>query len=452
MTRYFIDINKAHETYTAQITLLNKNLIIKSTDKAGNIVLNPILSTGGLHKNQVAEFVVGLKNKNEELLYEVYEKEINERKILLEDVHVYKQNKQGLYYDATKPVFQEIIKLIEIGALAHSSLKNLPVNDYEIITLSPDVSGDGTYFYNKNSLIQSKISIKRLNDELISEQLGSGVYLLTNDPEILDECRSWITEITAIGNDNCYINSKNHYLVKPLEVRELNNLTKEEVKLYKDLITSAIPVKKQRVNNHIITVDTDANDYDDYFLVQREALEPLLKDGFDQMQLKEYIEVYTQNINQFSVNTLEDTLDSPKSYFDKKRLNKKEVINNAYKIDVFYEQNPLLPIDKILLGGEIVEFEQVGTQDNLPIWKQTYKIIQNKSKQQFAEDLANKGNKYFIKVSDSSHANEIYRLYGNTKLLHEFVRYENDDYPSKNNINYYVSRPYEKNSNKVMTK
>ncbi|MFA6752909.1 MAG: hypothetical protein WCR93_01375, partial [Bacilli bacterium] len=270
---------------------------------------------------------------------------------------------------------------------------------------------------------------------------------------ILDDCRTWITEITDIGNNNCYINNKNYYLVKPLSNEELNNLSQGDIKLYRNLTVSSIPVKKQRVNNHIITTDTDSNDYDNYLWVRRENIEELLADGLDKMPLKEYIEVYTQNKDKFIKNSLEDTLDKPKTYLNKKTLNNKEPSNKAHKIDIFYMRIPGLPIPKIIRAGNPVEFKQVGyTDEGYPIWKETVKLFQNKSNEEFAYDLALKGNKYFIKISGLPNENDIFNKLKDTGSLYEFVRYENDDYPSKKNINYYVSRPYIKNSNKVMTK
>ncbi|MFA7120682.1 MAG: hypothetical protein WC277_04335, partial [Bacilli bacterium] len=202
----------------------------------------------------------------------------------------------------------------------------------------------------------------------------------------------------------------------------------------------------QRVNNHIITTDTDSNDYDNYLWVRRENIEELLADGLDKMPLKKYIEVYTQNKDKFIKNSLEDTLDKPKTYLNKKTLNNKEPSNKAYKIDIFYEQDPLLPIPKIIMAGEPVEFEQVGyTDEGYPIWKETVKLVQNKSKAEFAYDLALKGNKYFIKVSGLPNENDIFKELIDTGLLHEFVLYENDDYKNTRNVAYYSSKPYKKN-------
>ncbi|MDD2238458.1 MAG: hypothetical protein PHH51_01050 [Bacilli bacterium] len=454
MKRYFVDITKAKTIYLDEITLLNNNLVIKSVNKAGDIILNPVLSISGFRKNQIEEYTTKCKSRNEELLFEVYDNEIKNRDILLEDVYVFEEIKNGFYRDATKPVNNEVIKLIEFGALKHI-LKNVSINNFDIVMVTPDISNDGTlFFYDKNnSVIKVNQSINTIRYELNTKQLGSDLYIQTTNSEILDDCRTWITEITDIGNNNCYINNKNYYLVKPLSNEELNNLSQGDIKLYRNLTVSSIPVKKQRVNNHIITTDTDSNDYDNYLWVRRENIEELLADGLDKMPLKEYIEVYTQNKDKFIKNSLEDTLDKPKTYLNKKTLNNKEPSNKAHKIDIFYMRIPGLPIPKIIRAGNPVEFKQVGyTDEGYPIWKETVKLVQNKSNEEFAYDLALKGNKYFIKISGLPNENDIFNKLKDTGLLYEFVRYENDDYPSKKNINYYVSRPYIKNSNKVMTK
>lgn len=447
MKRYFVNIQKVKEIYLDEITLLNNNFVIKSVNKAGDIILNPVLSTNGFHKNQIEDYATKCKSKDEELLFEVYDNEIINRDVLLEDVYVFEEIKNGFYRDATKPVNNEIIKLIEFGALKYTSLKNVPINDFNIVMVTPDISDDGTLFYDKNnSLIKINQSINKFRYELNTDQLGSDIYIQTTNPEILDDCRTWITEITDIGNNNCYINNKNYYLVKLLSNEELNNLPQGDIKLYRNLTVSSIPVKKQRVNNHIIISDTDSNDYDNYLWVRRENLEELLAGGLDKMPLKEYIEVYTQNKDKFIKNSLEDILDMPKTYLNKKNLNNNESINKAYKIDIFYEQDPLLPIPKIIMAGEPVEFEQVGyTDEGYPIWKKTVKLVQNKSKAEFAYDLALKGNKYFIKVSGLPNENDIFKELRDTGLLHEFVLYENDDYKNTRNVAYYSSKPYKKN-------
>ncbi|MDD2409779.1 MAG: hypothetical protein PHD03_03570 [Bacilli bacterium] len=454
MKRYFVDITKAKTIYLDKIALLNDNLVIKSVNKAGDILLKPILSTNGFHKNQVEEYAANCKSKNEELLFEVYDSEIINRNVLLEEVYVYEEKNNGCYRDATKPVNKEVINLIEFGALKHTNLKNVPINDFHIVMVSPNISKDGTLFYDKNnSVIKVKQSINKLRYELNTGQLGSDIYILTTNPEILDDCRTWITEITDIGNNNCYINNKNYYLIKPLGSKELNNLSQENIRLYKNLTASSILVKKQRVNNHIIISNIDSNDYDVYLMVRRENLEELLYGGIDKMPLKEYIEVYTQNKDKFIKNSLEDTLDIPKTYLNKNNLNNNESSNKAYKIDVFYEQDPLLPIPKIIMEGEPVEFEQVDyTEEGYPIWKQSVKIIQNQSKKEFAYDLALKGNKYFIKVSGLPNESEIFKELRDTGLLYEFILYEKDDYKNKRSISYYVSKPYQKDKTIKQTK
>ncbi|MDD4705665.1 MAG: hypothetical protein PHS24_00420 [Bacilli bacterium] len=453
MKRYFIDIDKAGRIYLDDITLLSDNLKIKSVNKNGDIVLKPILSTSGFHKNQVEEYAAECKSRNEELLYEVYESEIINRNVLLEDVYEFEEIKEGLYRDATQPVNTHAIKLIEFGALKYTNLKNVQINDFNIVMITPDISDDGTLFYDKNnSLIRVKQSINKLRYELNTDQLGSDIYILTTNPEILDDCRTWITEITDIGNNNCYISNKNYYLVKPLSNKDLSNLSQDDIKLYRNLTASSIPVKKQRVNNRIILNNTDSNDYDDYLMVRRENLEELLALGLSKMPLKEHIEVYTQNKDNFVKKALEDTLDIPKTYLNKNNLPKNES-SKGHKIDIFYDQDPLSPVPKAIMNGEPVEFEQVDyTEEGYPIWKQTIKIVQNKSKAEFAYDLALKGNKYFIKVSGLSNESDIITELRDTGLLYEFVLYENDDYKNKRNITYYVSKPYKKNNEVGLTK
>ncbi|MFA6753181.1 MAG: hypothetical protein WCR93_02785, partial [Bacilli bacterium] len=225
MKRYFVDITKAKTIYLDEITLLNNNLVIKSVNKAGDIILNPVLSISGFHKNQIEEYTTKCKSRNEELLFEVYDNEIKNRDILLEDVYVFEEIKNGFYRDATKPVNNEVIKLIEFGALKHI-LKNVSINNFDIVMVTPDISNDGTlFFYDKNnSVIKVNQSINTIRYELNTKQLGSDLYIQTTNSEILDDCRTWITEITDIGNNNCYINNKNYYLVKPLSNEELNNL------------------------------------------------------------------------------------------------------------------------------------------------------------------------------------------------------------------------------------
>lgn len=446
MNRYFITLKKAEEIYLNDITLLDDNLIVKSENQNGEIFLNPILSTQGLQKNEVKEFANNCKSKNKELLIEVYNYEIINKNIKIEDVIEYSEKEKGIYYDAKKPHINKDIKLIEFGALKHTELKNANMDDYKIIMVTPNISNDQTLNFDKNNvLLKSKQPLSRIRDKFNNIQLGADLYIYTENEKLLDECRSWITEITEIDNNKCYIDNKNYYLIKPLKINKSYDLL--ESRLYKKLIESAVLVKKQRVSNDII-LDTEyiSNDYDDYYMVRRENIEMLLSlvNNIDDMPFKHLVEVYTQNREGFIKNNIKDVLDIPKTYLSINSLNNEDY-NKAYKIDVFYEQDPLLPIPNIIKDGSPVEFEQIDyTDEGYPIWKQSFKIIQNQSKIDFAESLILKGNKYFIKISDLPNSEEIYNKLADSGLLHEFIVYDNKDVKKTKNITYYVSKPYKK--------
>lgn len=455
MSRKFITIEKAKEVYLDDINLLDDNLIIKSQNENGDIILKPILSTRGFQKNQVEEYADYCKSKNEKLLVEVFDYEIIKDNVKSKDVMEYSEREKGIYFDPKKNHKNENIKLIEFGALKYTKLKNTDINNYQIIMVTPNMENDDTLNFDKNNiLLNSKQPINLIRYKFNSIQLGADLYIYTKNEELLDDCRTWITEITEVDNKKCYISNKNYYLVKPLNINKAFDGYLQESRLYKKLIDSATLVKKQRVSNNII-LNTEylSNDYDDYFMIRRENIESLysLVNNIDEMPLKHLIEVYTQTPNGFEKKDLKDVLDIPKTYLNKNNLSNEDY-DKGYKIDIFYEHDPLLPIPSILKGGELVEFEQVDyTNEGYPVWKQSYKIVQNQTKIQFADSLNLKGNQYFIKISDLPNAEEIYEKLVGSNLLHEFIVYENQNVKKKGNITYYVSKPYIKEENQKLS-
>lgn len=446
MKRYFVDITKAKTIYLDEITLLNNNLVIKSVNKAGDIILKPVLSTRGFQKSQVGEYALNCNTKNEELLMEVFDYEITNRNISLKDAHVYEEIDKGLYRDATKPVKEEIITLIEFGAIKHPLFKNIPLNQYDIFMLTPNISGDGTLFFDKNKpLIKVTQSIDELRYNLNTTQLGSDLYIKLKAPnlKLLDKLSTYAVDIEIIGNNGCIIKRKNYFLVKPLNNEKLNRLTSEEIKQYKNLITYSIPVKKQRADNHITLNSTDSNDYDDYLWVRRENLEELLSDDIKNSLFKEITNVVTQHEDKFEINNIEDTLDNVKTYLDKNNLPKIEA-NKGHKIDVYYKHDILSKKPDSIKYGEPFEFVIVGsTDEGYPIYKQIVKLVQNQSNAEYAYGLMLNGTDYFIKISDLPNADEIYQEFKDMGLLYEFIRYEDENYKNNKFVTYYTTQPYD---------
>ena len=67
--------------------------------------------------------------------------------------------------------------------------------------------------YFKDPIVMTRNALKEI-------KLGGDLYLYTENEEILDQARTYITEITEHENNYYKITNKNYYLVKPLSNKE----------------------------------------------------------------------------------------------------------------------------------------------------------------------------------------------------------------------------------------
>lgn len=439
--RYFLKLEDAKKIILDEITLLDDNLIIKKINNKGEIILEPILSTEGYDKTQVDEFAKYCSSNNSELLVEIYEYEFYSRKLPKDNIRTYQIQNNGTYIDLKN--FNKEISLIEPGALLHTDLKKFNPKELKLVEAIPDINDNNTLYLNQNPnqrKIKPNKNISEMRTLLNNESLGADLYLYTENKEALDEARTWITKLNNLGNNKYTIKKKNYFLIKPLLNDEIISLSNENLELYNNLILNSVDVSKQRVNNHLVLNKVSSNDFDHYLLVHRENIESLLKNGTNNIPFEDIIEVITQENDQFIKTNLQDALDIPKTYINNKVTDYES--KDAYKMDIFYEQDPVLPLLKILKKGTPVEMEIVDqTEEGYPVWKESIKIVQNEHNIQFAERLNNKNHKYLIKISGMPNEEEVLNLLEDSGTLIELVKYNDNN---NNKFNYYIEKPYDK--------
>ena len=455
MKRYFLPIEKALEL-NENIGLTNNNLVVLSKDDFEGFNLRNLTSFPNLdlpniltlsstnilfYQKNISDFDIAVNyfnEKNERLLYEITESDYYNLQYYHEAL-IYEKHQNGKYISLDNHE-KRTIKLIEYGALKSGLLKDFSDEELKTLALMPSLKESNAFYLSNLKTLYFKDSIVMTRNALKEIKLGGDLYLYTENEEILDQARTYITEITEHENNYYKITNKNYYLVKPFSNKEKRNLSLKEIKLYNELLVNYLPVYLDEDLN----LSTDKPEHDNYteeILVPRENLEHLLKDGFKNMPFKELITVINQNINGFQKISLEDALDKPRTYVSDNLTS--EIDNqDIYRFHVFYEHDPKYKIPDILKDGNIVEFEkECFTKEGHPIYKKSPKIVQKMTNEEYSEYLKETGNKLFIEVTGLKNEAEIFSIFGESGLLHEFVLYE------ELGSSYYVTRPYKKENN-----
>lgn len=269
------------------------------------------------------------------------------------------------------------MKLIDPDAMG-SVLKKLKGDKYKIINLVDA----GSYYYKTDM----EDVLTRPHD-LAESKPGTGIYILTDDEEILDEARSWITEVEE--RDGKYVITKKDYFV----LRESNNMPKALRKIVKYLpkvYTDDTPM--------IYSFKPKDRDTFEGYITERFAFEELKRYGLSLEELDKYFDVYTQRVDHLEKRSLLDALDIPRTVIKKGSTSYKK----ARKIILTFTYDPTLGIPSFLENGEICELEPVNmTDDGSLIYKLSHKIISNMTNAEYKERMQRKNNKAVILLDDN---------------------------------------------------
>lgn len=257
-------------------------------------------------------------------------------------------------------------------------LRKVKGDKYKIINLRDA----GSYYYKTD---MEDVLMKPHG--LAEAKPGTGIYILTDDEEILDEARSWITEIEE--RDGKYVITKKDYFVLRASddmPKVLKKITRYVPRVYTDdtpMIYSSKPKNKDTTEGYI---------------TERYAIDDLNRCGLSLEELDKYFDVYTQRVDRLEKRSLLDALDIPRTVIKKKNTNYKK----ARKIILTFTYDPTLGIPSFLENGEICELEPVNmTDDGSVIYKLSHKIISNMTNVEYKERMQRKNNKAVILLDDN---------------------------------------------------
>lgn len=267
--------------------------------------------------------------------------------------------------------------LIDPDAMG-SVLKKIKGDKYRIINLKDA----GSYYYETDM----EEVLTRPHD-LVEPKPGTGIYLLTEDEEILDEARSWITEIEK-RDDKYVITKKDYFVLRAKEdmPRLLKRIPRYAPKVYTDdtpMIYSSKPKDRETEEGH---------------MVDRYVIDDLERSGLSLEELDKYFDVFTQRVNRLEKRSLVDALDIPRTVIKKENTSYKK----ARKIILTFTYDPDEGIPPFLENGEICELEPVNmTDDGNTIYKLSVKIVSNMSNKEYKQTIQRKNNHAVILLDDN---------------------------------------------------
>lgn len=327
-----------------------------------------------------------------------------------------------------------VLKLIDIDACG-SIFKKVKMSEYKIVSLT---DGTGPFYKLDTSDVLSR------PHRNIYLKIGTGLYIYTENEELLDEARSWVTDIEEVEDGEYAITHKDYFIFRESFIdRSVSDRYK---KILRDITKYSKPVYTLADNNIVGSLNEAKNSNQSYelgYLIPRYKIEELLDNGIDNMPFKEDIDVYTLTVNGFVKRSVMDALDIPRTVIKSEKSDYKK----AKKMGLFYRFNPLEKRPVFLDNASQVEFEPVNmTSDGLVIYKKSIKIVQNMHKAEYFDAMMDNNNFAGLEIDENAMPKEIYdilvRLYGSNdknivgvfdKLVKDiFLTY---DKPSKEFVN-----------------
>lgn len=355
------------------------------------------------------------------------------------------------------------IKLIDYDAFS-KKFRKVPSEQYKIVELKD--GHDGSYKIDLNENIFTRHG--RLTSDSVS--IGTGLYIYTENPELLDECRTWITEISEKDNGEVDIISKDYFVMRHIE--SIEGISKEDLKLLSKVMNGAPTVYTSSKG-----ISQEETPYSlKGYLIPRENIELLLNasgrklkalakddsivpidEAIEGMPFKNNISVFKQTNKAFTEISLSDALDVPRTVLKKNRPAKKsffkeepeETIHGAKRMNYYFEFDPTVVRPDILSDCPQVEFEKYDmSDDGLVIWKKTYKIVQNAHNAEYAEVCRAKGIIPYLELPPNMSDEALKELLP-TGLLHEYEEVPKELLSGiKSYAKYYVERPLVKTEHK----
>jgi len=442
--RYFIRLENAEDVFIdREFSLLDEDLVIKTLKADGTILLEGIPTTSGFEKREVYAYHEYLRTRRSELLIEIPETayDLVDPQFIME----FRSVGKGLYYEEGIAFEPRTFSLLDYGV--YSTMERKIAKQVNIVVAYPsNIEPDKLYVTEQSSVIALGESTFSRRLALAKTAFGSDLYVQTQDPEILDDYRTWTTKFTEVRKNVYEIASKDYLMIESGTKEDLADLGPEQRRAFNHMLENARPVFITRNPAQIYQMDDDIpKDAVLVSLIRREDLEPFVRLGIEKIPCAHLFTVFNQKGQKFTEISLEEALDIPRTVIKKGGSTRDLKSLSARKMNLFYEYDPTTPLPACLRGCFPVEFEKVDMNDDgLLIWKRTDLIVMRTHKETYANMLATTGKRCFIEIKGPREL-EIIEELGPLGLLQEFEVY---DYPlaeGKPGEEYYISRPFNPN-------
>lgn len=253
------------------------------------------------------------------------------------------------------------IKLIDYGAMT-KILQRKPINSYSIYKL---LDGKDENTYKANFAKNNSVYVRHGYRVYQNHNIASDLYVVTDNPEIINMCASWITEVKNTDEDNYVISSKDYYVIPeryftkriPLKIRE----NARKISITSDPLNLSLNDQDNSVAGYMI-MRSDIEDLMDK--------EDSIEDNIMTNSLLSVIDVYHQDEKGFTKSSLTDSLDKLKTEIENYKSAPK---TSAKKMEIFCLLKPYdMPTElykRLFINCDLFKFTPNDISENgMPIY------------------------------------------------------------------------------------
>ncbi|NLL02319.1 MAG: hypothetical protein GX265_04800 [Mollicutes bacterium] len=309
-TRYLVSFDDAKKLFI-KLTLYDEKFIIKTRIDEETVSLDPIISLGSYHKQDIAAFARHLSTKKKELLYEIDPNEIGQVDFDIITIRTFHILKNGKYYEEIPEFKPRFVRLLEFDLI-----QTLYKQSYDVVVVTTSQIDKDSLFLSENSILVIGDSYSKRHEVISDSHLGCDYYLLPHSSELLEKFPNYEVELEEVEKNVFKMRKRNYYFIRLLTVEELNSLNPRELKLYKDITKKNSILIMDIDNNEILEfkdqesmdIDNDLNQVNkqELYRINYPILDELLKEEYP--TLKECIYIFQQQEMQLKPITLDEIL------------------------------------------------------------------------------------------------------------------------------------------------
>lgn len=303
MRTHFVSINDAKKIIFRKFTLHDPDLVIKKANTDGTFSLSPVINTSTYSKDDLDGYSYECAAKGQELLVEVNLDKLGNIDFSNVKILTFDKLENGDYYEVVSDFEPRQVRLLEFDFA--KSFNKMSLNQYKTVVVLPSkIDRESLFLSEKSSVITVGDNLTRRREILGESRLGSDLYILPKNSELLDENPSWTVELEETDKNIFQMRKRIYYFVRPLSKEELTFLSPEELVFYQLLTRNKSQITMNAENNKLIKTGETSIDTKQLIKVSRLDLEILLTNSIENMPLKHLFEVYNQEgmkLNQISL-------------------------------------------------------------------------------------------------------------------------------------------------------